>query len=181
MTKLNGNYLITKLSQPIIFIVIGVLARVLPHPANFTPIAAMALFGGTYLSKKQALIIPIAAMIVSDVFIGFDSILMRLTVYGCFIVSVAIGIWIKNHKSAKTVTFGALLSSSLFFVVTNFTVWAFGSMYPKNLTGIFECYLYAIPFFKNTILGDMFYSGIFFGGYEFAKNLIQKKSSILES
>ena len=98
MTKL-----ISKLLSPATFIIAAALARILPHPANFAPIAAMALFGGTYMSKKQAFIIPLFAMTVSDMFIGFDSIPMRIAVYGSFLISVLIGLWLKNHKNAKTI------------------------------------------------------------------------------
>ena len=172
--KFNGKSVITKLAQPAGFIVIGALARLIPHPANFAPIAAMAIFGGVYLNKKQALTIPIAAMVLSDLFLGFDSIPMRLSVYGSFLLAVLIGFWVKNHKNAKHVVAASLFSSILFFVMTNFAVWAFTNMYPKNTTGIFEAYLYAIPFFRNTILGDLFYSGAFFSGHELVQKFVRK-------
>jgi len=163
--------LISKLSQPVTFILIGVLARVLPHPANFAPIAAMALFSGTYIPKKQALTIPLAAMFISDMVIGFDSIPMRVSVYGSFLVMILIGFWLKKHKTIKHIAAATLFSSVLFFVITNFSVWAFGTMYPKTISGLTECYFLALPFFKNTTLGDIVYSGLFFGGYEFVNNL----------
>lgn len=171
MMKFNGKLLISKLAQPLTFIAIGAISRVIPHPANFAPISAMALFGGVYLNKKQALTLPILAMILSDLFIGFDSIPMRLSVYGSFLISVFIGFWIKNHKSSKNIVFASLFSSILFFVITNFAVWTFGSMYAKSLTGLGECYLLAIPFFRNTVLGDLFYSGSFFGVYNLLLNI----------
>ena len=163
--------IISKLFQPTTFILIGVFARILPHPANFAPIAAMALFSGTYMSKKQAMVIPLAAMVISDLFIGFDSLPMRLSVYGSFLIMILIGFWLKKHKNIKTVVVATLFSSVLFFVITNFSVWVFGTMYPKTVSGLAECYLLAIPFFRNTILGDTIYSGLFFGGYEFVNNL----------
>ena len=174
MIKFNGKLLISKLREPAILIAIGALSRVIPNPANFAPITAMALFGGVYLNKKQALTLPILAMILSDFFIGFDSIPMRLSVYGSFLISVFIGFWIKNHKSSKNIVFASLFSSILFFVITNFAVWAFGTMYLKNLTGLTECYLLAIPFFRNTILGDLFYSGAFFGVYNLLLNSVPR-------
>jgi len=170
--KFNGKSVITKLTQPAGFILIGAFARLIPHPANFAPIAAMAIFGGVYLSKKQAFTLPILAMILSDFFLGFDSVPMRLSVYGSFLLAVLIGFWIKNHKNTKHIVFASLFSSIVFFVITNFSVWAFTSMYPKNASGLFEAYYLAIPFFRNTILGDLFYSGVFFGGYEFVKKLV---------
>jgi len=174
--KFNGKLLISKLAQPLTFVAIGAVSRVIPHPANFAPIAAMALFGGVYLSKKQALTLPIAAMILSDFFIGFDSLPIRLSVYGSFLLAVFVGFWIKNHKNSKNIIFASLFSSILFFVITNFAVWAFGSMYPKSLTGLSECYLLAIPFFRNTILGDLTYTTVFFGSYELLLSSIRKTS-----
>jgi hypothetical protein len=89
--------IISKLIEPSTFIIIGVLARILPHPVNFAPIAAMALFGGTYMDKKQAFTLPILAMILSDFVIGFDSLPMRLTVYGSFSIMVLIGFWLQKY------------------------------------------------------------------------------------
>ena len=172
--KFNGKSVIINLTQPVTFIIIGAVSRLVPHPPNFAPIAAMALFGGVYLNKKQALTLPIAAMVLSDLFLGFDSVPMRLSVYSSFLLAVFVGFWIKNHKNSKHIIFASLLSSIFFFVITNFAVWAFTNMYPKNITGIFEAYFYAIPFFRNTILGDLFYSGAFFGGYEFVKKFVER-------
>jgi hypothetical protein len=125
----------------------------------------MAIFGGVYLNKKQALTLPILAMILSDSVIGFDSLPMRLSVYGSFLIAVFVGFWIKNHKDSKHIILASLFSSLLFFLITNFTVWAFGTMYAKSISGLAECYYLAIPFFRNTILGDLVYSGVFFGVY----------------
>ena len=171
--------ILQKLIQPTTFILIGVVARVLPHPANFAPIAAMALFGGSYMGKKQALVLPIMAMVLSDLFIGFDSLPMRLTIYGTFLIMVLIGFWIKNNKNTKNIIFASLFSSVLFFATTNFAVWAGGIMYPKTLAGLANAYTLAIPFFRNTILGDAVYTGLFFGGYEFAKRAIFSKKFLL--
>ncbi len=173
--------IISKLIEPSAFIIVCVLARILPHPANFAPIAAMALFGGTYMGKKQAFVLPILAMILSDFVIGFDSLPMRFTVYGSFLIMVLTGFWLKKHKNIKNVILATLFSSILFFVTTNFSVWAFGTIYPKNSTGLVQSYVFAIPFFRNTLLGDLFYSGIFFGGYEFVRSLVKKSRFALES
>jgi hypothetical protein len=168
--------IVSKLIEPSTFILVGVLARVLPHPANFAPIAAMALFGGTYMGRKQAFVLPILAMVLSDFVIGFDSLPMRLTVYGSFLIMVLIGVWLKKHKNARNVILATLFSSILFFVTTNFSVWAFGTMYPKTLAGLTESYFFAIPFFRNTILGDAVYSGAFFGGYELINTFLREAS-----
>ena len=162
--------ILSKLITPFTFIAVGVVARIFPHPANFAPIGSMALFGGAYMTKRQALTIPIMAMILSDVFIRFDSLPMRISVYGSFLIAVLIGFWIKKHKNAGSLIAASLFSSIIFFLITNFSVWAFGSLYPKTSFGLIESFTLAIPFFRNTILGDLFYSGIFFGGYELVTN-----------
>jgi len=159
--------------SPILVILIAVLMRLLPHLPNFTPIAAIALFGGTYLNKKYAFIIPLTAMFVSDIFLGFHQTMPY--VYGSFILTAIIGLWLKNNKSAKNIVCSALFSSILFFLITNFGVWANG-WYPRNLSGLFESYLMGIPFFKNTVFGDLCYTGIFFGGYELVQVLISRYS-----
>jgi hypothetical protein len=158
--------------SPLLVILVAILLRLLPHLPNFTPIAAMALFGGVYLNKKLAFIIPLAAMFMSDIFLGFHQTMPY--VYGSFILAGVIGLWLKNHKSAKNVICASLISSILFFLITNFGVWAAG-WYPKNLSGLFESYVMGIPFFKNTVFGDLVYTGLFFGGYE----LIQVLAKII--
>jgi hypothetical protein len=174
-----NNNLLNKIATPLTFVLIGTVARIIPHVPNFAPIGAMALFGGAYMSKKQALTLPIIAMVLSDLFIGFDSLPMRFAVYGSFLLIVLMGMFIKNRVNVKNTLSFSLLASILFFVITNFAVWAFGSMYPKTPIGLMEAYTLAIPFFRNTLLGDLFYSGVFFGGYEFLTSLIRKKNTSL--
>ena len=140
---------------------------------NFTPIAAMALFGGVYLNKKFAFVIPLAAMFVSDIFLGFHQAMPY--VYGSFILAVVIGLWLKNNKSAKNIFCASLISSILFFLITNFGVWA-GGWYPRTLSGLMQSYIMGIPFFRNTVLGDLLYTGVFFGAYELVQLLITRYS-----
>ncbi len=156
---------------PLLVIFIAVLMRLLPHLPNFTPIAAMALFGGVYLNKKYAFVIPFLAMFISDIFLGFHSAMPY--VYGSFILTGIIGLWLKKHKSAKNIICSSLISSILFFLITNFGVWA-GGWYPKTLSGLMQSYAMGIPFFKNTILGDLCYTGVFFGIYELVQLLITR-------
>lgn len=158
-------------------ILLGALLRVLPHAANFAPIGAIALFGGTYLPKKYALALPLAAMIVSDFFIGFDSLSSRLTIYGSFILIGILGFWIRKHKSAWTVLGGSVLGSVLFYLITNL-VWLYEpTMYPHTLSGQMLSYTNALPFFRNTLLGDLFYVGIFFGAYELVSHYAKSYKS----
>ena len=152
----------------------AVVLRLFPHPANIAPIAAMALFGGVYLDKKYAIILPLAALFLSDIFLGFNQSMPY--VYGSFVLTGCIGMWIRNHKSFTTILFGTLISSILFFLITNFGFWLAFSLYPKTVAGQMDAYVMALPFFRNTLLGDFFYTGVFFGSYELVKALLAKKS-----
>lgn len=165
----NFKFEIVNFTPPIAIIVFAVTLRLLPHPPNFAPIAAMALFGGCHLAKKYALVIPLLAMLISDLFLGFHSTMPF--VYGSFLATGLFGIWLKNHKSVLNVFGVSLFSSILFFLVTNFGVWLSGGLYPKTLQGLLDAYVMAIPFFRNTIIGDLFYVGLFFGSYEIVKNI----------
>ena len=167
-----------KISEIIIaitFILIGASARLLPHPANFTPISAIALFGGVYLSRKTALVLPLAAMAISDIFIGYYDVKLMIFVYGSFILSVILGSWLKKHKRWHLVFGSSILSAFIFFFITNFAVWAFTPWYAKNFTGIIQCYFMALPFLKNSLMGDLFYTFVFFGSYELIKLLVKNK------
>ena len=158
----------------LIFVLIGVSLRLIPHAPNFTPIAAIALFGGVYFSKKIALILPVSAMLISDMFIGFYQIPVMISVYGSFLLCVVLGFWLKKHKKWYTAGGGAISSAVLFFLITNFAVWAFSPWYAKTLFGIAQCYLMALPFFRNTLAGDLFYVIMFFGAYELVNVWLKK-------
>ena len=166
-----------KLLNPTVIILFAVTLRLVPHPPNFAPIAAMALFGGAYLNRRYALVVPIAALLLSDLVIGFYSPLVMVSVYGSFVLTGLMGLWLKKRKSAGNVVLTAMGASILFFLVTNFAVWAAGS-YARDLSGLAQSYLMGLPFFRNTLLGDLFYTGVFFGGYELVKSLaVQKRPS----
>ncbi len=165
---------------PFLLIVLGIISRFLPHPANFAPIGAIALFGALYLPKKYALIVPIIAMFISDIFIGFYSWQIMLSVYTSFILMGVIGLVVRNNKKFSTILGGTLLGSILFFLITNFAVWAFGTMYAHNLSGLAQSYTMAIPFFKNSLLGDIFYTTILVGSYELLNLTSKFKNSILQ-
>lgn len=151
------------------------LCRLLPHPLNFAPIAAMALAGGVYLDKRFALIVPLLAMVTTDWILGFFPIIFF--VYGSFIAIGFIGLWLRSHKKPLVVFGSTLASSVLFFMVTNFGVWIVGpEMYPRTLTGLLECYAAGVPFFRNTILGDLFYVAVLFGLFELVGHFVKSPS-----
>lgn len=157
-------------------IVIAALSRLLPHPPNFTPIAALGLFAGTIGSRpKMAVIAVVAAMLISDSLLGFHS--MMPIVYLCLVANVAIGwYFVRGGRSSYSpsigstgrVLGGALMGSVLFFLVTNFAV--FASFYPMTLAGLIACYTAAIPFLQYTVAGDLIYSGLLFGVYAIANS-----------
>lgn len=157
------------------FIVLAVLSRLVPHPPNFAPISALALFGGASLRRRDALVVPLSAMLISDFFISgyYGSVIFY--VYGGFVLVGLVGLWLRSHKNLGTVFSASLFASFLFFLITNFGVWASPhSWYSHNFQGLLDSYSAAIPFFRNTILGDLFYTSLFFGGFELSKYLNQK-------
>lgn len=143
-------------------------SRLIPHPPNFTPIAAMALFGGAqFADKRAAFLVPLAGLFLSDLALGLHSGMP--VVYGSFALIVCLGFWLREHRGAGRVAAAGLSGSILFFVLTNFAVWARGTMYPKTAAGLAECYTAALPFFRNTLLGDALYLTILFGGLALAE------------
>ena len=177
---LNKKGKILEFSVALLLILIGVSLRFLPHPPNFAPIAAVALFGGVYFSRKIAFILPITAMIISDMFIGYYEFSLMAFVYGSFLLTVILGFYLKKNKQWYTIGGSAILSAILFFLITNFAVWAFTPWYAKTISGLIQCYLMALPFFKNTLLGNLFYVTVFFGAYEIVEVWIRKKYRIIE-
>ena len=159
-------------------VVISIAARLLPHAPNFTPIAALALFCGVYASKfsKWYLITPLAAMLASDLFVGFYEPKTMAVVYASFFAIGLFGLLVQRYKNAGTIGLATLMGSLLFFLTTNFAVWAFSGMYTANLQGLMLSYSMALPFLKFSLLGDLFYVSVFFGIYEFATSLSYKYS-----
>lgn len=143
----------------LLFILAAALFRLFPHLPNVTPVTAMALFSGVYFTnKKYAFLIPLFAMFLSDIVLGFSYI--TLFVYASFVLVSYIG-----YASKKIKITTILLSSISFFIITNFGVWLIG--YPKTLDGLLECYTLAIPFFRNSLIGDFLFAGLMYYGFEF--------------
>ena len=168
-----------------IFLVVAAAAtRVLRHlgfidlPPNVAPVAALAMFGGVYLPKRYALMLPLGAMLVSDIVIGFYTPAVMASVYVSFVVSSLIGFWIRRHKNIGSTVAGSLLGSMVFFITTNGAVWLFGTWYPRTLTGLTDVYLAGIPFFRNTVLGDLGFVGIMFGAYELALYVVRRRVAV---
>lgn len=163
----------------IFLVAVGLTMRLVPHPANFTPVFAIALFAGYYLPKKWAIILPITVMLISDLFIGFYDWKLMSVVYSCFILAGLIGLAIRKSRRVSSVITATLLVSISFFLITNFAVWLFSSWYAPNWSGLMLCYTLAVPFFKNTLMGNLFFTGILFGGYEMLKLLVSQRIKLL--
>jgi hypothetical protein len=160
-------------------VVAAALARLAPHPPNVTPIAAMALFGGACLAnRKTAYLLPLAAMLLSDLVLGFtryglwSMIAIQPAVYACFLATTALGQLVKDRRSVWQVGAAGVAGSVLFFLVTNLAEWATGSLYPLTGSGLAACYAAAIPFFRNTLLGDCAFTAILFGGLALLENRV---------
>ena len=146
--------------------------RLVPHPPNFTPIGAMALFSGAYLGRRGAvaLVAPLGALFLSDLVLGFYRGMP--TVYFSVALIVIIG-WLALQRVSPIRVGGAAIASSvLFFVLTNFGMWLSSGFYPRTLAGLEACYVAAIPFFQNTVAGDLFFTGLLFGGFALAERLV---------
>ena len=145
----------------LVLIIFGIISRIIPHPPNFSPVTAIALFSGlNFFNKKIAFTIPLVILIISDFFLGFS--LINLFVYISFLTVVFIGTRIKKIRVNNI-----FLSSLIFFLISNFGVWLIG--YPKTPDGLLLCYTMAIPFFVNSIVGDLFYSIILYFGFKKAE------------
>jgi hypothetical protein len=160
----------------ILLLILGAaVVRLLPHEPNFTPVGAMALFAGTYIiNKRLALAVPLVIMLLSDVMLevlhgnGFHRTLFF--VYGSFMLITCLGFLLRRRIQRQTIMVASLVGSLIFFFVTNFGVWLMShGYYPLTWAGLIQCYIAAIPFFKGTVMGDLFYNFILFGSYSLVK------------
>lgn len=160
-----------QVSTLILMVLAAAFSRLIPHPWNFTAIGAMALFGGAYLpSKKLSVIVPFVALFLSDLALGFHATMIY--VYLAFAFIVLMGWTLRSQSSALQVGTLSLVSSMIFFLVSNFGVWAIEGFYAPTWQGLVACYVAAIPFLDNQIYGDLFFSGVLFGGYEALKRWV---------
>ncbi len=166
-------------NQKKIILVIAVIflaaaSRLIKHPYNFTPIMAMAIFTGCYFKQRWGLILPLLAMLVSDYFIGFYDWQVMTAVYLSIALSYVIGRLLAKRMQWYNVIFSSLISSVIFFLITNFSVWAFFNWYPHSWPGLVNCFVLALPFFRNSLVGDLFYTGLIFSAYNLALVWINK-------
>jgi hypothetical protein len=144
----------------VLMVLIAAMSRILPHPPNFTPILAVSLFSGAFLSDRRlAILVPLLAMFLSDLVLGFHS-LMGL-IYLLMAGSAYVGSKLQNSKSRTAIA--TVIGSLVFFVTTNLAVWLTSGMYSLDWTGLTTCFTLAIPFFQNSIAGDIIYTSLLFG------------------
>lgn len=186
MTKTTNRKVQLRFSVISVLVVIAALTRLLPHPPNVAPIAGMALFGAGYYSKKYwAYLIPIASMWVSDLILNnvvyaqyFDQFVWfysgSLFTYGAFALIVLLGSVALKKRSVGSILFSALGASAIFFIISNFGVWLSSPLYAKSWEGLTACYLAAIPFLQNTLLGDLGYTAVLFGLFELSMIVFPK-------
>ena len=150
---------------------VGFLARLAPHPANVTPVVALAIFGGSMLPAGWAVALPLATLILSDVAIGLHQVIAFTWL--SFAAIGLLGRWVAYRPSTGRILSASLVASVGFFLVTNFGVWWLGDggrMYPRTLEGLWTCYVAALPFFRNSLIGDLAYTAGFFGLYRMASH-----------
>lgn len=161
----------TRLLAILLAILAAAFLRLVPHPPNFGPIGALALFSGAMLGRRWlAFAAPLGALVLSDLVLGFYPEL--LFVYASVLAIVLIGWAVAKRKTALTIAAAAVASSVFFFAVTNFGVWLVMDYYPKTLAGLTACYVAAIPFFQNTLASDLLFSALLFGGWALAERVL---------
>lgn len=178
-----------KLRLSIALVFLAALTRLLPHPDNFTPIGAMALFGAAYFNRHAlTLAVPFIALFVSDLVLNnviyrqyypAFTLITSWWIYAAFgLVMLAGWLLLRQKVTLSRVAIASLTASAIFFLVTNFSVWLESTMYPKTVAGLMACYTAGLPFLRNTVLGDLFFSAVLFGTYQWAarKQVLAQKA-----
>ena len=164
--------------MPYLLIALGVVARLVPHPWNFTPIGALGLFAGANCRPRFAWLVPLCALLVAALVTGFYHPTVMVFVYLGFLAGPLIGRWIiAPRRSAGRIGTAVVVSTTVFFVLSNFGVWL-GGFYPPTLSGLVECYVNAIPFYGVMLAGDGFYAVILFGGQEMLSSALRCRANV---
>jgi hypothetical protein len=157
----------------LVLIALAAALRIAPHPWNFTPVGAMALFSGALLKDRRlAFVFPLVALFAGDIFVGFYKLSVLLIVYASFLANAAIGLWLRDRRTIGRISLATLLGAIQFFIVTNFALWQFLGGYPHTGSGLVACYVTGIPLFWNTLAGDAFYVALLFGGFALAERML---------
>ena len=159
-------------------LILGIVSRLVFHIDNFTPVIALALFGGVYLKQKHMIIFLIALLAITDIILGFHPTM--IFTWGSVLLIGTLGYWLRNQNKILTTFVGGTISALLFFMATNFGVWLIMDIYPKTLAGLLSSYTMAIPFFRSTISSTLIYGVMLFGTYEIISNVLTKKVNLNE-
>ena len=164
-----GSFTAPRTALVVAIVVAAAALRIAPHPMNFTPIGAVALFSGAYFTtKRAAIVVPLLSLVAGDIFVGFHRLIPY--VYASFLVSVALGFWLRRKKSATRMGGATLAGAIQFFLLSNFALWVSGiSRFSKDTDGLIACYVAGAPLFWNTLAGDAFYAALLFGGMALAE------------
>ncbi len=177
---------ITRFSVLVLLIMLAAIYRLLPHPWNLAPVGAIALFGGAYFGSPIAVVfVPLVSLWISDLILNnliFSQYFPEFTLfysgfawqYGSFVAISFIGMLLKNNVKPINVLFASIGGSLLFFLISNFGVWASGTMYLQNPTGLIACYIAGLPFLQNTLLGDLVFNAALFGSFEYLQHRYPK-------
>jgi hypothetical protein len=158
--------------EPIFIIITGIFSRLIFHPANMTAVGALALYSGSRYPTWKAALILFATMIVTDGIYGFHAVMWAT--YGSLFLTIIFGKALTKNKNVVIIGGISLLSSILFFLITNFAVWVTGSMYPKTMSGLISCYVMALPFFRNSVIGDLGYTYVYFYVFNYYMLIVRK-------
>jgi hypothetical protein len=152
-------------------ILLAAALRIAPHPWNFTPVGATALFSGALLKDRRlAFLFPLLTLFLGDIFIGFHKLIP--IVYASFLINVAIGLRLRDRRTISRISLATLAGATQFFLITNFAVWQFLSGYPHTASGLVACYAAGVPFFWNTLAGDAFYVALLFGAFALVERFL---------
>jgi hypothetical protein len=167
-----------RLAIPASFVLSAALVRLLPHPPNFTPVGALALFAGaTFASTRTAVLVPLLAMALADLLLHWrhGNALHRgmPAVYGCMLATVWLGRRLVDDRRTMATATASLLAALLFFVATNFVVWLAEDLYPHDLAGLLACYVAALPFFGPTLASQLLFAAVLFGGQRHCERLLR--------
>ncbi len=163
----------------LLLVAVAAFLRMFIGIPNVSPIAAIALFGATYIKRKElAVVLPLVILLISDIIIGLYSPLLMIGVYSSFVFIALLGFVLRRNVNVATVIGSSLISSVIFFLVTNFVVWAEGIWYPLTVDGLIRCYVMALPFFKYEVAGTLVFSGLFFVTYALVFRFSPKQAEI---
>jgi len=182
----SRNISLVHLALFMLLIVAVAALRVLPHPPNFSPVSALALFGGAYLTRpilksfwgrfSLALLLPLASLFLSDLVLGFHG--QMASVYASFVLVSLLGFMALERRTPLRIGVSVVSGSLIFFAVTNLTVWAEGALYARTFSGLMASYVAGLPFLENSVLGDLFFSTILFGVWGWLDNRVVSSTHV---